>query len=55
MPDSPAGLRTAGGDVLLMVGTTKGAFLLRSRTGERADAAVRATIVGGRIAWPPTD
>jgi len=39
MPDSPAGLRAAAGDVLLMVGTTKGAFLLRSRPGERADAA----------------
>ena len=38
MPDSPAGLRAADGDVLLMVGTTKGAFLLRSRPGERADA-----------------
>jgi photosystem II stability/assembly factor-like uncharacterized protein len=38
MPDSPAGLRVADGDVLLMVGTTKGAFLLRSRPGERAEA-----------------
>lgn len=39
MPDSPAGLGAADGDVLLMVGATKGAFLLRSRPGDRADAA----------------
>lgn len=30
MPESPSGVRGSSGDVVLMVGTTKGAFLLRS-------------------------
>ncbi|MCG6954858.1 MAG: exo-alpha-sialidase [Gemmatimonadetes bacterium] len=30
MPETPAGLRAGTGDVVLMVGTTKGAFLFRS-------------------------
>jgi hypothetical protein len=30
MPDAPTGLATTDGDVVLMVGTTKGAFLFRS-------------------------
>ena len=39
MPGAPKGLQIEDGDVLLMVGTTKGAFLLRSRPDHRAEAA----------------
>lgn len=43
MPDSPAGLRAVDGDVLLKVGTTKGAFLMRARPDDRADATAWET------------
>lgn len=36
MPDTPSGVPLTDGDLLLMVGTTKGAFLIRS-DGARAD------------------
>lgn len=40
MPDLPVGLKATPGDVILMVGTTKGAFLFRSdgsRSGWEGD------------------